>query len=65
MLRRYYSDSFISEEDIEADVEKELEAGWWDSFNLEYEEHSDADERKIIRRFRLSSFTPKKRNLPS
>ena len=65
MLRRYYSDSFISEEDIGADVEKELEAGWWDSFNLEYEEHSDADERKIIRRFRLSSFTPKKRNLPS
>ena len=65
MLRRYYFDSFISEEDIEADVEKELEAGWWDSFNLEYEEHSDADERKIIRRFRLSSFTPKKRNLPS
>ena len=64
MLRRYYSDSFISEEDIEADVE-ELEAGWWDSFNLEYEEHRDADERKIVRRFRLSSFTPKKRNLPS
>lgn len=65
MLRRYYSDSFISEEDIEADVEEELEARWWDSFNLEFEEHSDADERKIISRFRLSSFAPKKRNLPS
>jgi hypothetical protein len=38
------TNSFISEEDIEADVEEELEAGWWDSFNLEFEEHSDADE---------------------
>ena len=44
MLRRYYSNSCTSEEDIEADVEEELEAGWWDSFNLEFEEHSDAAE---------------------
>jgi len=50
VLRRYYSDSFIikvihrSEEDIEADVEEELEAEWWDSFNSKFEEHSDADE---------------------
>ena len=43
MLRRYCSDSFISEKDIEADVEEELETGW-DSFNSEFEEHSDADE---------------------
>ena len=43
MLRRYYSDSFISKEDIEADVEEELEAEWWDGFNLEFE-RSDADE---------------------
>jgi hypothetical protein len=50
VLRRYYSNSFISEEDIEADVEEELEAGWWDSFNLEFEEHSDADDRDQPRR---------------
>ena len=44
VLRQYYPDSFISEEDIEAGVEEELEVGWWHSFNSEFEEHSDADE---------------------